>query len=133
MKWDTREPCGSCPYRKDAPLGLWHPSEFDRLVATDQSQVGSLFGCHATIKKEHPSVCAGWLLDQRERGIPSLMLRVALMRERKEAGGCLEQVSSGGHPLYKSIAAMVAANESLGRCGRCGSYLQPDGACGVCT
>jgi hypothetical protein len=25
--WDHTSPCTSCPYRRDAPRGLWHRSE----------------------------------------------------------------------------------------------------------
>ena len=128
MKWDTKSPCGSCPYRKDAPLGLWHPAEFDNLLKQDGNEMqGAAFGCHATIKAENPSVCAGWLLDQKKRGIPSIQLRLHLM-QNSEALQCLEEVNSGGHELYDSIREMVEANEELGRCD-CGRYLQKDGTC----
>lgn len=131
MKWDTREPCGSCPYRRDAKLGLWHPDEFDNLVSTERSQMGSLFGCHATRKLADPSVCAGWLIMQRENGVPSIVLRLNLMRSQ-EAVDCMEAVSSGGHELYDSVDEMVEANEALGRCDACGCYLGEDGDCPGC-
>jgi len=110
VKWDTRKPCGSCPYRKDAPLRLWHPSEFENLLENDEDTLrGHLFACHATKKAPEQSVCAGWLLDQDRRGLPSIQLRLVLNRSA-EARQALEQVSDGGHRLYGSILEMVAAN-----------------------
>lgn len=128
MKFDTLSPCGSCPYRTDAPLGLWHPLEFDNLARTERDQFGSVFACHSTAKKPERSVCAGWLLSQRERGIPSLSLRLMLMRD-PSAAAVLESVSDGGHELYASVQEMIEANESLGRCSECGRYMSDEGEC----
>lgn len=127
MKFDTNTPCGSCPYRKDSKLGLWHPEEFDNLMATEKSHMGSVFGCHATIKNDPPSVCAGWLIKQRDNGIPSIVLRLKLMRD-PAARECLKRINDGGHELYETVEEMVEANESLGRC-ECGRYLMEDGTC----
>lgn len=128
MKWDTRKPCGSCPYRKDAPLGLWHPENLDRLAESEAEQFGALYGCHATIRAEDPSVCAGWLLVQQANGTPSLNLRLAVMSDPK-AEACALEVSADGLELYGSVAEMIAANEALGRC-KCGRYLS--GKAGTC-
>lgn len=131
MKWDTREPCGNCPYRKDAPLGLWHPENLDRLAQSEREMMGATYGCHATIKAPDPSVCAGWLLMQKEHGVPSIALRLCLMQD-DEALACFEAVTDGGHELYESVQEMIEANEELGRCD-CGRYLSgPGGTCPVC-
>lgn len=130
MRWDTKEPCKSCPYRRDAPLGFWHPEEFDKLVDSERSQMGSVFACHGT--KSNMSVCAGWLLKQRDNGIPSIVLRLQLMRNQ-EAVDCLNQVSDGGHELYDSVDEMIDANEALGRCDSCERYLGEDGECKACV
>lgn len=130
MKFDTKEPCGSCPYRRDSKLGLWHPDEFEKLMRSERSQIGSVFGCHGTIKKDPPSVCAGWLLKQRENGVTSIALRMTLMGNQ-EAVDCLKNVSDGGHELYETVEEMVEANEYLGRCSECERYLSDDGECPV--
>jgi len=111
MHWDTREPCAKCPYRKDAPIGLWDPEEFLNLVRNDADPIeGRVFGCHGTAKKpEGPSICGGWLLDQKRRGLPSIQLRLDLISSNK-AYECLEQITDGGHALYKSIDEMCLAN-----------------------
>ena len=128
MKFDTQSPCGSCPYRKDAPLGLWHPSEFENLAASERHPIGSVFACHATAKKPEHSVCAGWLLKQIDAGIPSVALRMTLMHD-ESAAAALDTVSDGGHELYESVEEMIDANEELGRCEECGRYLNESGDC----
>ena len=52
-------PCGSCPYRRDVPSGVWHPSEYAKLPAYDNDTMGQpphLFLCH----QQDGRVCAGW-------------------------------------------------------------------------
>lgn len=110
MKWDTREPCQSCPYRKDARLKFWDEVEFATLLSNDADEFGgAVYGCHQTRKLPEPSVCGGWLLDQQRRGVPSIQLRLALIHN-EGAGQCLSEISDGGHKLYASIKAMVRAN-----------------------
>ncbi len=109
MKWDTKEPCQSCPYRTDARLQYWDKAEFKNLLRSDADPIqGAVFGCHQTRKLNEPSVCGGWLLDQKNRGVPSIQLRPSLIRN-KEAVHCLENVSSKVE-LYGSIEEMVLAN-----------------------
>ena len=111
LKFDTREPCAKCPYRRDAPLALWDREHFTTLVANDRNEFGgAVYGCHATRKLPEPSVCAGWLLDQIKRGLPSIQLRLALVRAG-DVGPVLDAVSDVGHELYDSIGEMVEANE----------------------
>lgn len=53
-------PCGSCPYRRDVPAGIWHPSEYSKLPAYDRetfAQPTRAFFCHS----QDGTVCAGWL------------------------------------------------------------------------
>lgn len=110
MKWDTREPCKSCPYRKDAPLAMWDIREFIQVLANDADELrGGVYGCHATRHRQEPSVCAGWLVDQKRRGLPSIQLRLLLLKHT-DAVNCLEEVSDGGHELFASIEEMVRAN-----------------------
>lgn len=114
MKWtDERHlsPCAKCPYRTDAPLKLWHVSEFENLLRQDADEVGGhIFGCHNDGKKAKAQQrpCVGWLLDQRRRGTPSIQLRVALTKP--EAAEAYERVHADGLSLYPSIADMAKAN-----------------------
>lgn len=52
-------PCGSCPYRRDVPSGVWHPDEYAKLPGYDADtpyQPSALFLCH----QQTGRVCAGW-------------------------------------------------------------------------
>lgn len=52
-------PCGSCPYRKDVPSGVWQPVEYAKLPGYDlptPQQPPGLFLCH----QQDGRVCAGW-------------------------------------------------------------------------
>ncbi len=67
-------PCGSCPYRRDVPSGVWHETEYDKLPEYDnptQEQPVGVFLCH----QQNGRLCAGWVAvhDMSE----SLALRLA--------------------------------------------------------
>lgn len=52
-------PCGSCPYRKDVPSGVWEVEEYEKLPAYDHDtadQPIGVFHCH----RQDGRVCAGW-------------------------------------------------------------------------
>lgn len=55
-----KRPCGSCPYRKDVPSGVWHPDEYQKLSQYDGQtweQLPNLFMCH----QRDGCLCGGWL------------------------------------------------------------------------
>jgi hypothetical protein len=109
LRFDKREPCASCPYRTDAPLGLWSPEEFEGLLRSERDHMGTLYGCHEFNKRrDEAQVCIGWLLNQRERDIPSIALRMKLMTS-PEARACTEEASSPVS-LYESVEEMCEAN-----------------------
>lgn len=75
MKQPAKNPCGSCPYRRDAPSGLWAADEYQKLPAYDRpttEQPTSVFLCH----QQDGRICAGWAgtHDMEE----SFGLRIAL-------------------------------------------------------
>ena len=54
-------PCGTCPYRRDVPAGIWHGDEYAKLPAYDAEtpfQPMALFMCH----QRDGCLCGGWLL-----------------------------------------------------------------------
>ncbi|WP_203612281.1 DUF6283 family protein [Amycolatopsis sp. SID8362] len=57
-------PCASCPYRRDAPSGVWHASEYAKLPRYDAEtglQPGGLFQCHQNDGADaRRRICAGW-------------------------------------------------------------------------
>jgi hypothetical protein len=53
-------PCGSCPYRRDVPSGVWERSEYDKLPGYDGptwAQSPAVFMCH----QKDGCLCGGWL------------------------------------------------------------------------
>lgn len=112
MKWDIREPCKSCPYRKDVPLATWHPEEFRKLrAAAEDELMGGVFGCHKYRHRpqEEHRICAGYMITQRENGVPSIQLRLQLLQS-EQAVACLNEVHDGGHALYETIEEMCDDN-----------------------
>lgn len=59
----AKVPCGSCPYRRDVPSGIWDAAEYRKLQIYDGEIIDQLlakagaFLCHQ--KDGH--LCAGWL------------------------------------------------------------------------
>lgn len=54
------KPCGSCPYRRDVPSGIWAQHEYDKLLEYDGPTWGqsfAIFMCH----QRDGNLCAGWL------------------------------------------------------------------------
>ena len=52
-------PCGSCPYRRDVPSGVWARQEYEKLPLYDretQDQPLGVFLCH----QQDGRACAGW-------------------------------------------------------------------------
>ena len=107
-------PCAHCPFRLDAPRALWAPEEYQQLAAMERSDIGGLFHCHAPAARPSAErgLCAGWLANQKRRGLPSILLRVLLARDMG-ARAALEVVHDGGHRLFVSIDALVRANRVL--------------------
>lgn len=114
MNTSAREPCACCPYRKDAPLRHWDKAEFVDLLAADADPMGgAVYGCHnhAKLPPEERGPCVGWLIDQRERGVPSIKLRLKLTFGGKEAAEQFNEARAPeGVELYPSIKAMCRAN-----------------------
>lgn len=105
------QPCGNCPYRMDAPRRLWHRTEFEKLLVTEEDTLGAVFACHKQrdFAPRERGLCAGWLLDQKARGVPSIRLRLALSQD---AGvlAAFEKVNAHGLALFSSVGAMCLAN-----------------------
>ena len=56
----AKNPCGTCPYRKDVPSGVWAAEEYDKLPDFDrptEQQPMSVFFCH----QQDGRLCAGWV------------------------------------------------------------------------
>lgn len=69
-------PCGSCPYRKDVPSGIWSKHEYDKLPAYDGEVIDQLakgavgvFMCH----QQDGHLCGGWLACHGPRNLAALI------------------------------------------------------------
>jgi Family of unknown function (DUF6283) len=104
-------PCENCPYRKDAPRRYWSAQEFKDLLAHEDSTLGSLYACHKEqqLDVKDRGVCAGWLLDQKKRDLPSIRLRLLLSQD-ESAADAYRKVSDGGHEMFSTFKAMCRAN-----------------------
>lgn len=102
-KFYKKSPCENCPYRKDAPLKLWHKSEYEKLKEQDE-QWGGIYGCH----KKDGHVCVGWLMKQDEKRMPNLNLRIAIMRNEVSVE-YLDSLHCKSE-LYESVDKMIEAN-----------------------
>lgn len=98
------QPCSNCPYRTDAPLQLWHRSEYEKLLALENDYMGAVYGCH----KNNGSTCIGWLMKQDENRFPSIQLRISLSHN-KVTREYLDSLHSP-FPLYKNVKEMIEAN-----------------------
>lgn len=68
-------PCGSCPYRRDVPSGIWHSEEYQKLPLYDGEtweQSPALFMCH----QNDGCLCGGWLLSHDRNHLLALRLHV---------------------------------------------------------
>lgn len=102
--YSCKTPCKNCPYRKDAPLQLWHKEEFKKLLESDNDTMGTFYGCH----KNNGSVCVGWLMMQDKNRIPSIVLRISLSkhnitRKYMDALHCKTE-------MFETTEEMVMAN-----------------------
>lgn len=106
-----KAPCENCPYRLDAPRRYWDRSEFEGVLAAESAQFGKIFSCHkhAGLPEPERGMCAGWLLDQKKRGVPSIVLRLALSMDGSSMRA-FEAVSARGLRLFRSIYTMCRAN-----------------------
>lgn len=102
--FSNNKPCGTCPYRKDAPRRLWARDEFEDLLANENSELGTVYLCH----KKNGCVCVGWLIEQDRRGLPSIALRLALLRHGIDRH-YLDSLDSTAR-LFNNIEEMVRAN-----------------------
>lgn len=110
MKFPCVTPCKNCPYLKSAPLALWSELEFIELINNDKNEMfGKVYGCH----KKDDTVCRGWLMNQDSRGLPSIQLRMMLLKNNitVEYFNVIEsKMKARSLKLFNSIQEMVIAN-----------------------
>lgn len=68
-----KRPCGSCPYRRDVPSGIWAAEEYAKLPAYDREtwqQPPGLFMCH----QQDGCLCGGWLAAHDRENLLALRI-----------------------------------------------------------
>lgn len=102
-------PCGSCPYRRDVPSGVWVEEEYAKLPPYDRptgEQPIGVFFCH----QQDGRVCAGWAgcHDMDE----NLALRFAV------AGGTMSVEDSEAIKAYVSAVPLFSSGQEAADHGR---------------
>lgn len=72
-------PCNTCPYLRSTPRGIWHPTEYAKLVEyDDRGELPAIatFHCHQENVTKVPTVCKGWLGVHRD----GIAVRFAVVR-----------------------------------------------------
>lgn len=77
----AKNPCGSCPYRKDVPSGVWSQDEYEKLPEYDKDtgyQPGAAFMCH----QQNGRLCAGWCgtHDMQESFSLRMLIHLGMLR-----------------------------------------------------
>lgn len=117
----ARNPCGSCPYRKDVPSGVWDEEEYAKLPLYDKplpEQPPSVFMCH----QQNGRLCSGWVAchDMEE----SMGLRIAIICDRIVPDDIdpifdyttpIEVFASGAEAAEHGRAEIMAPGEGAGR------------------
>ncbi|MEU6718275.1 DUF6283 family protein [Nonomuraea sp. NPDC046802] len=124
-------PCGPCPFRRDAPLGVFTPQQFEDMRKTCRSADGHaavnapLFGCHpGEPGTDDDLACAGWLAVE---GRNSLRVGLAIAFDRLP--DTVLDPGPGWPELYGSFEEMVEANHTAGqRVTRGGADTSPAGS-----
>lgn len=73
-------PCGSCPYRRDVPSGVWSEGEYEKLPPYDNAEMSEqpmgVFMCH----QQDGRMCAGWTGCHNMED--NMAVRMAVVTER---------------------------------------------------
>lgn len=101
-------PCGTCPYRRDVPGGIWAKEEYEKLPAYDADmwmQPRAVFMCH----QQDGCMCGGWLMVH---GDHSLALRMAAINDHLDSsvwnyGPDVEVFASGAEAAAHGIAGIA--------------------------
>lgn len=104
MSGAPRRPCNDCPWRLDAPRGVWPADRFQALFRSAQDDGLAAFACHHSTA-ERPVDCQGWV---RVVGDSSIGVRLAIAKGRVTVAELLDRT---GPKLFRSFAAMLRANK----------------------
>lgn len=102
----AKNPCGSCPYRRDVPSGVWDEEEYDKLPLFDKDtfdQPPSVFLCH----QQNGKLCGGWTAVHDMENSFGLRLAFSMgMIQPEDAGAIFDYTTEV--PLFRSGAEAAA-------------------------
>lgn len=111
----NKNPCTTCPYRKDVPSGVWAQEEYEKLRdydREDERMALATFLCHQSTVAGRNMACKGWVMVHRE----SVAVRVACAKGQLDYRTCFEETDV---ELYESgNAAADAGERQIKRPGR---------------
>ena len=105
-----KSPCGSCPYRRDTPPGIWSENEYNKLPGYDGSTGEQLMaGAHGVFlcHQQPGRLCAGWVGTHDMQHNAALRLAQRMDPSVKIDPMVYDYVSPV--PLYSSGAEAAAA------------------------
>ena len=107
MRFDLRQPCFSCPFRKDKsfPLAKERVEQITKAIL----EQNKTFSCHKTLNSfgethSHSQHCAGALLFYQNYRTPNRMIRLAEMLEIYDKS----KLDNNKVPVYASVQEMIA-------------------------
>ena len=107
-----KNPCTSCPYRRDTPHGVWDATEYAKLPAYDTDESFATFLCHHSPFRDGETACRGWLTVHAD----SIAVRLAMCAgkitpEQRDAKVTV--------PLFRTgLSAATAGMRGVNRPGR---------------
>lgn len=104
MLTSNKNPCSTCPYRKDVPSGVWHYEEYEKLRGYDDNTALSVFMCHQSSVANVEMACKGWVMVHQN----SVAVRLACMTRQIDHRTCFEPTEV---ELYESGNAAADAGQ----------------------
>lgn len=113
-------PCGTCPYRKDVPAGIWAASEYEKLPGYDGEIIDQLFAGATALFYCHQNdghLCAGWVgchdmenmfatrMTKVDESVFTYVSPIPLFASGQEA--CDHGLSGVDEPSHEALVAMA--------------------------
>jgi len=110
----NKNPCTTCPYRRDVPAGVWTAEEYAKLREYDDESNPALavFLCHQSNVVGVATACKGWVMVHQE----SVAVRLGCVLGQLDPATCFAETEI---PLHESgVAAADFGEQGVKRPGR---------------
>ena len=121
-KFNLKKACVNCPFRKDAPKGVWDADHYIMLLTLVKADPeDSAFFCHQH-RPDTVEACAGWAAHMRDYADADGAYLQRRIQEDPGLKTAIDAVSSEG--IYEDVGALVSDNiiamqlleAGIGRC-----------------